>query len=464
MAETSLTIYNQNFAIVREAVPLDLRAGATDIHFANFAPQLEPSSVMLRDPAGAHAFRVAEQSYRADLVTQATLLRLFEGKTIDFLVHQPTKPDAIVPGKIIRGGDDRSEQMPPIIEVEDRLRLELPGTPLFPELPAEVKPKPALDWKIESAKPAKFDAEISYLTGGMGWNADYNAVIPEQGDALDIAAWITITNQSGHRFENARAKLIAGSVSRLQPPAELKSMDTAERTVVTGSYLPVPQTAFDDNHLYTLPQPVTLRDRESKQIEFTRASGVASQRVYLFDATGYDLPAAPPQGPIVDESWNAQDATKVGIIREFKNSEGNHLGIPLPEGRWRFYRRAADGQLEFIGEHQQDHVAKDETLRIFTGTAFDLAAERKQTNFTLDRAQHTMDEAFAIQLRNHKTEPVEIKLVEHLDRWRSWEIAEHSADFTKRDSHTIEFLVRLKPDEEKSVSYRVRYTQLPAKF
>jgi hypothetical protein len=241
-------------------------------------------------------------------------------------------------------------------------------------------------------------------------------------------------------------------------------MDSANRTALAPSAIPLPQTAFDDYHLYTLPNPVTLRDRESKQIEFPRAGGVASQRVYLFDATGYDAPAFPPQGPIMDGNWGSEGETKVGITRGFKNTEQNHLGLPLPAGRWRFYRRASDHQLEFIGEHQEDHIAKDETLRVFTGTAFDLAAERMQTDFTIDRARKTMDEAFAIKLRNHKTEPVEIRILEHLNRWRSWEIVEHSADFTKRDAHAIAFVVKLEPDEEQSVSYRVRYTQLPAKF
>ncbi len=459
-AETSLTIYHQDFAVVRDRVPFDLRAGLNEIRFTDFARQLEPASVVLRDPAEEHDFRVAEQSYRAEPVNQTTLLRQFEGQTIDFLVREPQRPDAIVPGKILRGGDERGSQAPPIIEVNGKLRFELPGTPLFPKLPDEVSLKPALDWKISSEKPAKFDAEISYLTGGLNWTADYNAIIPEKSDALEIIGWITITNQSGRRFENARTKLIAGDVNKLQPPAVLK------RTMMVAQAMdapaPVPQTAFGDYHLYTLPSPVTLRDGESKQIEFTRAAGVDSKQGYVFDATGYETPNVPPDGPILDQGWGVQGETKVGIIREFKNSEQNHLGIPLPQGRWRFYRRAGDQQLEFIGEHEQDRVAKDETLHIFTGTAFDLVAERKQIDFAVDRAKHTMDEAFTVTLRNHKVEPVEIRVVEHLHRWQSWEMVEHSTEFTKRDARTVEFVVRLKPEEEKSVSYRVRYTQLPA--
>lgn len=396
-------------------------------------------------------------------MTQAFLLAQFEGQTIDFLVQQPQKPNVIVSGKIIRSGTDRSGETQPIIEAGGKLRFDLPGKPLFPKLADDSILKPELDWKISSAQPAKFDAEITYLTGGIDWSADYNVITPEKGDRLQCAGWITIDNQTGKSFENTRVKLIAGDVHKLPPDAAAKSFAPQAREMATAERVIVEEKSLSDYHRYTLPRPATLRDRAAEQIEFVRAADVAFHRLYVFDAEGNEgpRPVYANNGPILDAAWGTGSQEKIGVFCEFKNSEANHLGIPLPKGRWRFYERGDDEQLEFTGENGQAHTPKDETVRILTGAAFDLTAAREQTSFTIDRPKRTIDEAFAIKLRNHKYEAIEIHVVEHLNRWQSWELVDHSDSFTKKDAHTIEFVVRLEPAEEKSVSYRVRYTQLP---
>jgi hypothetical protein len=460
-ADPSLTIYNNGFALVRSKLQLDLHQGDNKVRFADLTTQLEPDSVVLRSSGDPQRFQVLEQNYRADVATQALLLNRFEGKTIDFLVEPPQKPDTVVTGKIIRGGSDGQ---PPLIETNGKLRFDLPGKPLFPGLPNESILKPELDWRIASESNAKFDADVSYLTGGLNWYATYNITIAESSDRIEIVGSFTIANQSGKDFVEVPTKLVAGNVNKEEPAPQRKAMAAPNaRAFAEAAPARVPAQALDEFHLYSLPRPLSLRDGESKQIEFVRAAGVQATQLFIFDATGYGKATPfPLGGPILDANWEVEGETKVAVVREIKNSETNHLGIPLPEGRWRFYRSDRDHQLQFIGENTEEPTAKDETLRIFTGTAFDLAAERKQTDFSVDRAKHTMDEAFAITLRNHKKEPVEIRVVEHLNRWQSWEIVEHSADFTTRDAHTIEFIVRLKPDEEKVARYRVRYTQLPA--
>ena len=223
----------------------------------------------------------------------------------------------------------------------------------------------------------------------------------------------------------------------------------------------VTEKAFDEYHLYTLERPATLRDRETKQVEFVRASGVKSQRVYIYDGLkidpnqwrGYSM-----ENRRNNENFGTESVTKVAVVREIKNSEANHLGLPLPKGRVRFYKQNEDGQPEFTGENTIDHTPKDETLRIFTGNAFDLVGERRRTNWTSENRYHYADESFEIKLRNHKTEPVEIRVVEHLYRWYTWEIAKPSEPFVKTAAQVIEFRVQLQPDEEKTVSYTAHYT------
>lgn len=487
LASPGLTIYNQNFAVVRDTIPLDLQQGENEVKFDGATIHLEPDSVILRDPSG-NPLQVLEQNYRNDPVTQQLLLSLFEGKEIDFNVREANKPDRVVKGKVIRSGyvphggaamnrygnQYAMSQMAmanvggagqPIIEVDGKIQFGLPGEPVFPSLGDDTILKPQLSWKIQSPKALKTQAELAYITGGMSWQASYNVVAPEKGDTLDIIGWVTMDNQSGRDFADAKIKLMAGDVSKLAPPGMLAedSMMRSRGMVMAAGMPAAPQVtekAFDEYHLYTLERPTTLRDRETKQVEFVRASGVKSELVYVYDGLsidwnrwrGYDM-----SNRRTNEEFGTQSQTKVAVMREFKNTKANGLGIPLPKGRVRFYRSNGQ-QLEFTGENQIDHTPADELVKIYTGDAFDIVGERKRTNFKVDNANHWADESFEITLRNRKKEAVAVRVVEHLLRWTNWEITEKSDTFLKLNSDQIEFRVELKPDEERKITYKVHYS------
>ena len=484
-AEPALTIYNQDFAVVRDTVPLDLKAGSNDVRFTETTTHLEPDSVLLRDPSGKVPLQILEQSYRADPVSQALLLSLFEGQTIGFLVERPNAAPEVVQGKVIRSGyvphsvglsrygsQYYQQQMAyanngagngePIIEVDGKLRFSLPGRPLFPALADDTILKPTLTWKIQGGQPAKFDAELAYITGGMSWEASYSVVSPEQGDQLAITGLVTMDNQSGKTFTNARIKLMAGDVSKIRSRNNYNVLSHGwEAAATSAPAAAVTEKTFDEYHLYSLPQPTTLHDRETKQVEFVRAEGVASTRFYVYDGVKIDSQRYGNYSMenIRNQSdYGTQSNPKVWVMREFKNSEANHLGLPLPKGRLRFYRRDADGQLEFTGENEIDHTAKDETVRVFTGDAFDLTGERKRTGYSTGSPRDTADEWFEIRLRNHKKEPVEVRVAEHLYRWTNWEVSENSDPFVKTDAQAIEFRVQIPPDEEKVLHYKVHYS------
>ncbi len=467
-AQPALTIYNQNFAVVRDQIALDLKQGENQVVFDGATMQVEPDSVILRDPAG-NPLQILEQSYRNDPLSQGLLLSLFEGKEIDFSIPQQVKPDRVVRGKIIRSGYQPPSQpgrnavsvAGPIIEVEGKIQFGLPGQPIFPSLGDDTILKPRLSWVINTAKPLKTEAELGYITRGMTWEASYNVVAPEKGNDLDIVGWVTMDNQTGRDFTDAKIKLMAGNVSKLTPD-EPQAQLFAVSGVVTRlrSDAQVTEKAFDEYHLYTLERAVTLHDRETKQVEFIRASGVKSEVIYVYDGAvidwnrwrGYDRSSLRQ-----NEEFGSDSTKTVSVMREFKNTKENGLGIPLPKGRVRFYR--ADGkQLEFTGENQIDHTPKDETVRIYTGDAFDLVGERKRTNFKVDSSNNWADESFEITLRSRKTEPATIRVVEHLLRWMTWDITDKSMPFKKLTSDQIEFLVELKPDEERKITYTVHYS------
>ena len=475
-AQPSLTIYNQDFAVVRQEIPLDLKAGVNQVNVSDITMHLEPDSVILRDPSGRHMVNVLEQNYRADPISEPMLLSLYEGQTIDFQAGE----GKIIKGKVIRSGYVRhdyfamnrygqnyyqqqmvagSEQ--PVIEVDGQLRFSLPGIPIFPRLTDDSILKPRLEWLISSDKPGKFPAEFSYVTGGMSWQADYNIMAPEKGDVVDIIGWVTIDNQTGRTFENSRIKLMAGDVSKLQTEGLMVYKAQRVAMAADAAAPAVTEKAFDEYHLYTLERPTTLRDRETKQVEFIHATSVASKQLYVYDGAKIDYNRYNSwnwENIRNDHSYGTESNPKIWVMREFVNSEANHLGMPLPKGRVRFYRRNDDGQVEFTGENMIDHTPKDETVRIYTGNSFDLAGERRRVNYSVENGKNTATESFEIKIRNHKKEPVEVRVVEHLYRGKNWDVVTKSDDFQKKDSQTIEFPVKIMPDGEKVVTYTVRYT------
>ncbi len=473
-AEPSLTIYNQGFAVVRDWIALSLTKGENEVTVTNITSKAEPQSVILRDPTGKHTLRILEQDYRADPISAELLLSLYEGQEISFITESE-----MVRGKIIRGGrigprtndarvdpfsledeyiQPHGEDQLPIIEVNGQLRFGLPGEPLFPSLKDDTILKPTLNWLIETEQAGRLDAELCYITWGMSWEADYNLIYPEKGDVLDLIGWVTMKNESGKTFENARIKLMAGDVNKIRGRERVYYAGMSGAGGLMGGA--VSEKIFDEYHLYTLSRGTTLRNRQTKQIEFARAAGVKSIRLYVYDGSGIDPRGSwPSEDTRSNPEYGTKSETKVRVMREFENSQENSLGIPLPKGRVRFYRRDDDAQLEFTGENTIDHTPRDEKVRVYTGNAFDLVGERRQTDFRTDNVRRMADESFEIKVRNHKEkETVEIRVVEHLYRQRNWEITKASHEYTKMDTQSIEFRIVVGPDKEEVLTYAVHYT------
>jgi hypothetical protein len=265
-----------------------------------------------------------------------------------------------------------------------------------------------------------------------------------------------MNNNSGKTFENAKIKLMAGDVNRVQPMFRRAIVDRTFAMAGAAEAPVVTEKAFDEFHLYSIARPTTLHDRETKQVEFVHAENIYAPTIYVYDpASDYRFYG----GLNYDQNWGQSDSKKIIVQREFVNAETNQLGIALPAGKLRFYRRDDDSQLQFVGENTIDHTPRNETIRVTTGNSFDLVGERKQTNFHVDTGDKWLDESFEIKLRNRKKDaPVEIRVVEHLYRWSNWEITAKSDDFKKTDAQTIEFRVPVKPDGEKTITYTVHYS------
>ena len=391
------------------------------------------------------------------------MLKKYEGQTIDFQVVHGDRVET-VQGRILRAPDDTNGQGgEPLVEVNGKMQFQLPGLPLFPASTDGLLLKPTLRWQIFSSAAAHFPAELSYLTHGFNWNATYNIVASGKeastsGDeSMDLVGWVTISNNSGTDFTDAKVKLMAGNVAMAPPPPRPMFRAMPINGAMPMEAPQVSQKSFDDYHLYDLNRQVTLKDRETKQIEFIRATGIPVTRKYVYDGE-QNLPGPIGDGAYTQPDLGNESGKQVRVEQEFTNSKKNHLGMPLPAGTMRFYRRDADGQMEFVGENSINHTPEDEKVKLTTGSAFDVTGERKRTSFKVDSQDRTIDESYSVTVKNAKDQPVNVDITEHLFRAANWDIVEKSASFEKQDSSTVIFPVTIPAHGSQSITYTVHYS------
>ncbi|HXZ49201.1 MAG TPA: hypothetical protein VEG27_09275 [Usitatibacter sp.] len=445
------------YAVVREERPFALAAGRNLLRVDDVPELIDPTTVAfasLTDPAGT---RVVEQSFEFDLTSSAKLLSRYLGREITV---ERARGDGVesITGTLVGTQGGLTLKLPDgsvaIVQSPAGIRL--------PSLPGGLVSKPALAWDVEATHSGTHRTEFSYQTGGMTWWADYNLAYSEARPGscrVDVGAWVTIVNQSGASFPAARVKLVAGDVHRAAPPGVAYGMVTdapeALRAAKSQGFV---EKAFFEYHLYTLGRTTSLAQNSTKQIElFPAAPGVGCEKTLVYQ--GQAATWGPPGAPLVERGYGVQSNRKVDIYLRLGNSASNGLGVPLPAGRVRVSRRdEADGALEFVGEDVIDHTPRDETVQVRLGSAFDVVGERRQTDFRLDGAARWMEEDIEVRVRNHKDEAVPVIVRESLYRWSQWRLVRHDHDFTKEDSRTVDFPLRVAAHGEAVVRYTVRYT------
>ncbi|HUG04322.1 MAG TPA: hypothetical protein VML92_07835 [Steroidobacteraceae bacterium] len=443
------------FALVRLDRDLELERGRSTFKLTNVAALLDPTTVQflsLTDPSGT---KVLEQNFQFDLVSQDKLLSKYIDRSVSVEQQRGDGVKVIEgtllssnDGLVLRGADGQIHAL----REWSNMR--------FGELPGGLITRPTLEWDVVSAKGGTHRSRVSYQTGGITWWADYNLIFSEGADAnsgfVDVGAWVSLLNQSGARYEDAKLKLIAGDVNRVRPEQKLMRARVEEMAMTADSAAGFEEKAFFEYHLYTLGRPATIPNSSTKQLElFSQATRVpAKKRLVYYDAdfSGYY------GGPMMDREFGPSSNTKVDVWLSFRNDKASGMGMPLPAGRIRVSQQdKADSSLEFIGEDRIDHTPKDEDVRVKLGTAFDVVGERRQTDFVLNTKGRVMEEAFEIKLRNHKDQAVEVIVRENLYRWSQWSLIEQSIPSEKKDARTVEFPVRVAAGGEAVVTYRVRY-------
>ncbi len=445
------------YAMVRHERPVQLASGRSTLRFADVAGLIDPTTVTftsLTDPAT----RVLEQNFQFDLVSSEKLLLKYIDRPITVERQQGNQSVQLtgtllsaVDGLVLRGNDGT------IHSLRDYSALR------FPELPGGLITRPTLEWLITAPRAGEQRARVTYQTGGITWWADYNLIFKEGRDAnsglLDLSAWVSIINQSGTTYPDAKLKLIAGDVHRAPTPevAMPRGAVMMASKAMEGDSAGFDQKAFFEFHLYTLGRRTTLPNNATKQIElFDQARQIPARKVLVY----YGLAGNYGWGaPMTERELGLPMNTKVDVYLEFNNDKQAGLGVPLPAGRVRVSQLdVADGSLEFIGEDAIDHTPKDEKVRVKLGSAFDVVGERRAVDFSVDSKARWMEEEIEVKLRNRKDEAVEVIVRENLYRWSNWKVISRSQEFEKLDARTIHFPVRIAKGGEAVVRYRVRYS------
>lgn len=444
------------YALVREDRRFDLQPGHNSLRVPDVPAQIDPTTVSftsLTDPAGT---RVLDQSFEFDLTSTQKLLTRYLDREVT--VEQPRGTGVgTFTGTLVGTSGGLTLRAPDgsVRVVNNHSGL------MLPSLPGGLISKPTLVWNINSTAGGAQTARLAYQTGGMTWWADYNATLsePKPGTCrLGLGAWVTIVNQSGATFTDAKLKLVAGDVQRAQPRRGV----AAPAPALAMRAMPVEegfeQKAFFEYHLYTLGRPVTLAQNSVKQIElFPTVQGVACEKKLFY--AGQAVGGGYGGSPITDRAYGSQSNRKVDVTLSVKNAKAAGLGIPLPAGKLRVSQQdGADGSLEFIGEDLIDHTPADEAVRVRLGSAFDVVGERKQLDYRIDGAARWIEEDIEVRVRNQKPdETVSVTIRENLYRWSNWTVVKKTQDFEKWDSRTIHFPVTIKPKGEAVVRYTARY-------
>lgn len=430
----TVTVYNSNLGLVKDIRSLSIPTGVVFLTFEEVASLIDPTSVHIRSLTHPDALSVLEQNFEYDLISPQKLMQKYLGRELELI----TKDDS---GETVKKATLIGIENGYVYKMDGKIAVNPPGRVVLPDLPEGLISKPSLIWMLDNEK-REHTVEASYLTGGMNWRANYVAVLSGDDTALDLSGWVTIDNTSGATFTDAALKLIAGDVNRVEPPGALPKVYAMEGDLhVRGGRAPMVEKAFFEYHMYTLQRKTTLRNNQTKQLRLMDAGGVSVRKKYLYSSN--QVYYYSPFGDIDKD-------TKIGVYLELENSKQNNMGMPLPKGVVRVFKKDDDGALEFLGEDEIDHTPEDEKIRIKMGNAFDIVAERVQTDFKQYR--NTYESAYKITVRNHKDEDIVVSVVEQLAG--DWKIQENTHPFIKESAFRISFDIPVEKKGETVLTYR----------
>ena len=440
--EMAVTVYNSNVALVRDVRRVRLPDGTIDLRYMDIAAQVNPATVHIVSLTAPKELNVLEQDYEYDLLSPQKLLQKYVGKELTLVrVVQENNSTKEVPMQAVLLADNDG----PVWKVGNEIITGMGADRyVFPDMPENLYSKPTLVWLLDNRHAGEQTVEASYLTNQVNWSADYVLTVHSDQKSADLNGWVTVVNQSGASFRNAQLQLVAGELNRVAPTRNVMQFSMAAKAMAA----PPPQfeqEAISEYHLYTLQRPTNIQENETKQISLLAAAGATIEKIFEVDGQSYYYQN--PQSP----GQPTKEPVKVFI--KLKNAEENSLGVPLPAGTVRVYQGDSKGRVQFIGEDRIDHTPKDETVSLHIGNAFDVVAERKQTDFQR-LGPHSVELEYEISLRNHKPDPITVVVNEPISG--DWTILNSTFKYEKTAAFAARFTVPVAANSEAQLKYRVR--------
>jgi len=439
----AVTIYNENLALVKDTRHITLDSGLNRLALREVSGRMRPETAQLRSLTHPGSLALLEQNFDFDLLTPAKLLEKYVGRDVRIVrTHPQTGAESIVTARVLAANSGV------VLKIGDRIETGLPGRIVFDSVPANLRDQPTLVTELTSMRSGAQTVELSYLSGGLSWKADYVAELNANDSALDLNGWVTLTNTSGTAYPNARLQLVAGDVNRVRDEMRFAAKANGMLRAEAPAARAMAQEQLFEYHLYTLGHPTTISDKQTKQVALLSASGVPVKKELVLQGSDYYYRSG--VGGIGQKM-------KVGVFVQFENREAARLGMPMPKGVVRVYKKDSAGNAQFIGEDAIDHTPKNETVRLKLGEAFDVTADKKQTDFkrrdTFSPWSYVHESAYEIVLRNAKKEPVTVVVREPVPG--DWTMLEQSHKHSKAASGTAEWKTNVPAEGNATLKYRV---------
>ena len=442
--EVAVTIYNDNLALVKDQRKVVLDRDLNSLALRDVSAQIRPETALLRSLTAPGSLEILEQNFDFDLLTPEKMLEKYVGKTVDVIrTNIATGVETTEQAQVLSANNGV------VLKIGDRIETGIPGRIVYSDVPANLRDRPTLVVQLQNKGAASQDVELSYLTGGLSWKADYVAELNAAENKLDLSGWVTLTNTSGTTYRNAKLQLVAGDVNRVQEDRAVQMEVMRMKPMASAAPAPMAEESLFEYHLYTLNRPTTLAENQTKQVALLSAVNVPVRKELLLRGASYYYHAN--HGEIGQK-------LKADVYVEFDNKQNTGLGMPLPKGIMRVYKKDGAGNAQFVGEDNIDHTPKNETVRLKLGAAFDVTADKKQTDFKKlpnpSKGVNLYESAYQIVLKNGKQEPVTVKVQEPIPG--DWTMLQTSHPQRKADSNTAEWQITIPAEGKVTLDYRVQ--------
>jgi len=440
----AVTIYNNNLALVKDQRKVNLVSGLNSLALRDVSAQIRPETALLRSLTNAGSLTTLEQNFDFDLLTPQKLLEKYVGKNVTVArINQATGVETTEQATVLSANNGV------VMRIGNRIESGIPGRIIYDDVPANLRDRPTLVTKLNNKAAATQTVELSYLTGGLGWKADYVAELNAKEDSIDLSGWVTLTNTSGTSYNNAKLQLVAGDVNTVRESHPRAAVAMHKTLAMAEDNAGMAEESLLEYHLYSLDRPTTIAESQTKQVALLAASNIPARKELVLRGADYYYGSS---------YGDLGQKIKVAAFMEFDNKDSAKLGMPLPKGVMRVYKKDSQGNAQFVGEDQIDHTPKNETVRLKLGDSFDVTADKKQTDFKAlprpAKGNSLSESAYEIVLKNAKKEPVVVTVQEPIPG--DWKILKENHASQKATSNTAVWKIEIPAEGKTILNYRVQ--------